>query len=315
MTINATMIESLERSLIELDNKVKIVEGKIAKLLIAKGFRDREELSAFYIKDKAKIAELMRIKESIEDEGLRLDTLFKAKNESLENALKKDTLIDKSLEELGVYEKELSDKRDAIIQDFTRLEQELKQDAMMKKEQAIIIKEIELQKNVLLPWETLNKLIGSAKGDKYQKFVQNLTLGHLLNLANRHLSYLSDRYKLIRTNSNKLDISIVDGYNMDKERVIKTLSGGEKFLVSLALALGLSDLVNDKIKVDSLFLDEGFGSLDENSLNMAISALENLHAKGKLIGVISHVTLLKDRISAQILLTKKRDSSVITINT
>jgi exonuclease SbcC len=184
----------------------------------------------------------------------------------------------------------------------------------MQKAQATIIQEIEAQKIVLAPWEMLNKLIGSAKGDKYQKFVQNLTLGHLLNLANRHLCYLSDRYKLTRSNEDNLDISIRDGYYIDQERAVKTLSGGERFLVSLALALGLSDLVNDKIKVDSLFLDEGFGTLDEESLNMAINALEKLHAKGKIIGIISHVKLLRDRIPFQIVLSKKSaGNSAITI--
>ena len=214
-----------------------------------------------------------------------------------------------NIEELSTQTKELSDKRDKIIQDYTVLEQQLKLNDNIKKEQEDILKEIDAHKIVLAPWERLNNLIGSAKGDKYQRFVQNLTLGHLLNLANRHLFYLSDRYKLIRTDNNKLDISIIDGYYIDKQRGVKTLSGGERFLVSLALALGLSDLVNDKIKVDSLFLDEGFGTLDEDSLNMAINALEKLHAKGKLIGVISHVALLKERISAQIEIKKKSGGS------
>ena len=90
----------------------------------------------------------------------------------------------------------------------------------------------------------------------------------------------------------------------DQVRDTKTLSGGESFLVSLALALALSDLVSSKTQIDSLFLDEGFGTLDNNTLDTALNALDNLNASGKMIGVISHVEALKERIDVQIKITK-----------
>ncbi|MFK5975383.1 MAG: AAA family ATPase [Sulfurovum sp.] len=314
ITINRTTIEGFAENIVELNQKIKIIEDEIIIFLIEKGFKDREEILSIYIKDDDKIKQLIDTKEAIKNRSIEIETLLNSVNESLGNELKKDITTTKPIEELVINAKELSDKRDEINKRAIVIQEQLKQNETIKKEQKNILKEIDTQKIVLAPWEMLNRLLGSAKGDKYQKFVQNLTLGHLLNLANRHLSYLSDRYKLIRTNSDKLDISIVDGYYIDKQRGVKTLSGGERFLVSLALALGLSDLVNDKIKVDSLFLDEGFGTLDENSLNMAINALEKLHAKGKLIGVISHVALLKERISAQIEIKKKSNgSSGVTI--
>lgn len=149
-------------------------------------------------------------------------------------------------------------------------------------------------------WQRLDGLIGSAKGDKFRKFAQGLTLDHLLNLANRHLSRLHARYLLQRKTSGELELEIVDSWQGDATRDTRTLSGGESFLVSLALALALSDLVSHKTSIDSLFLDEGFGTLDGDTLEIALEALDTLNASGKMIGVISHVEGMKERIATQI---------------
>jgi len=153
-------------------------------------------------------------------------------------------------------------------------------------------------------WQRLDGLIGSAKGDKFRKFAQGLTLDHLLQLANRHLARLHGRYLLRRKPTGELELDIVDGWQGDATRDTRTLSGGEGFLVSLALALALSDLVSNKTSIDSLFLDEGFGSLDGDTLEIALTALDSLNASGKMIGIISHVEALKERISAQIRVEK-----------
>jgi exonuclease SbcC len=153
-------------------------------------------------------------------------------------------------------------------------------------------------------WQRLDGLIGSAKGDKYRKFAQGLTLDHLLQLANRHLARLHGRYLLRRKPTGELELDIVDAWQGDATRDTRTLSGGEGFLVSLALALALSDLVSKKTSIDSLFLDEGFGSLDGDTLEIALTALDALNASGKMIGIISHVEALKERIPAQIRVEK-----------
>ncbi len=149
-------------------------------------------------------------------------------------------------------------------------------------------------------WLRLDSLIGSAKGDKYRKFAQGLTLDHLMHLANRQLGRLHGRYLLQRQQGGELELDIVDTWQGDTRRDTRTLSGGESFLVSLALALALSDLVSHKTSIDSLFLDEGFGTLDPETLDVALDALDSLHASGKMIGVISHVEGLKERIPVQI---------------
>lgn len=152
-------------------------------------------------------------------------------------------------------------------------------------------------------WGKLNKLIGSADGAKFKIIAQSYTLNFLLLHANKHLSYLSRRYKLQQV-PGTLALQVVDGDMCDEVRTVYSLSGGESFLISLALALGLSSLSSNSLKVESLFIDEGFGSLDADSLRMAMEALEQLQMQGRKIGVISHVQEMSERIAVQIQLHK-----------
>ena len=124
-------------------------------------------------------------------------------------------------------------------------------------------------------------------------------------LANRQLQRLHGRYRLQRKQADGLAILVVDTWQGDITRDTRTLSGGESFLVSLSLALALSDLVSHKTSIDSLFLDEGFGTLDAQTLDIALDALDNLNASGKMIGVISHIEAMKERIPAQIRVNKR----------
>ena len=150
----------------------------------------------------------------------------------------------------------------------------------------------------------LHSLIGSQKGDKFRRFAQGLTLDHLVYLANLQLDRLHGRYLLQRKNNAALELEVLDTWQGDNVRDTRTLSGGEGFLVSLALALALSDLVSHKTQIESLFLDEGFGTLDNETLDTALDALDSLNASGKMIGVISHVEAMKERIPVQIKVQK-----------
>ena len=129
-------------------------------------------------------------------------------------------------------------------------------------------------------------------------------------LANQQLNKLHGRYQLQCQQSENLALEVLDTWQADSVRDTKTLSGGESFLVSLALALALSDLVSAKTSIDSLFLDEGFGTLDNDTLEIALSALDSLNASGKMIGVISHVDALKKRIDVQIEVKKQNGLGV-----
>jgi len=185
------------------------------------------------------------------------------------------------------------------------LANELESDDRRRKNQQRLFEEIEHRRLAYDDIQYLHSLIGSSNGDKFRKFAQGLTLDNLVHLANRQLSRLHGRYQLQRRQSEGLELSVVDTWQGDAVRDTKTLSGGESFLVSLALALGLSDLVSHKTSIDSLFLDEGFGTLDAETLDLALDALDSLNASGKMIGVISHVEAMKERIPVQLKVSKK----------
>jgi DNA repair protein SbcC/Rad50 len=153
-------------------------------------------------------------------------------------------------------------------------------------------------------WGQLDDLIGSADGAKFRRFAQSLTLNYLIHLANRHLTALHPRYELQRAPGGDLALQVIDHNMADEVRGVHNLSGGERFLVSLALALGLASMSSNRgIKVESLFIDEGFGALDSTSLAMAVSVLEQLQATGRRVGVISHVDELKERIAVRVEVT------------
>jgi exonuclease SbcC len=163
-----------------------------------------------------------------------------------------------------------------------------------------LLAEIAVQQQHYDLWQRLNSLIGSADGANYRRFAQGLTLEHLIELANRQLQRLQGRYQLCRKQQGELELEVRDTWLGDELRDTRNLSGGESFLASLALALALSDLVSHKASIDSLFLDEGFGTLDADTLEIALDALDSLNASGKTIGVISHVEAMKERIPVQL---------------
>lgn len=199
---------------------------------------------------------------------------------------------------------ELDSARQVLAESLGRLRAQLAQDDSLRTSRQALFAEIAETTADSDLWQRLDGLIGSKHGDKYRKFAQGLTLDHLLRLANRHLLRLHARYTLRRKAQGELELEIVDTWQGDVSRDTRTLSGGESFLVSLALALALSDLVSHKTSIDSLFLDEGFGTLDGETLEIALNALDTLNASGKTIGVISHVDSLKERIPVQICVDK-----------
>lgn len=148
-------------------------------------------------------------------------------------------------------------------------------------------------------WARLNALIGSATGDTFRKIAQAYNLDLLVHHANVQLRQLVRRYRLKRGGS-MLGLLVMDTEMGDELRSVHSLSGGETFLVSLALALGLASMASSTLKIESLFIDEGFGSLDPESLQLAMDALDGLQAQGRKVAVISHVQEMHERIPVQI---------------
>lgn len=218
--------------------------------------------------------------------------------------LQAQTLTDQDAHALKAQVEALQDQRRTLAMQQGRIAEALKADAERRERQAALLAEIAERRHDADLWDHLNGLIGSSDGAKFRRFAQGLTLDHLVHLANRQLQRLHGRYMLQRRNTGELELEVVDTWQGDVARDTKTLSGGESFLVSLALALALSDLVSHKTSIDSLFLDEGFGTLDSETLEVALAALDNLNASGKTIGVISHIEAMKERINVQIRVQK-----------
>jgi DNA repair protein SbcC/Rad50 len=244
------------------------------------------------------VAEQMKLRE------LEVRQEAKSAKTALETALAKPLT---EAPEAEVEEKVLSldAELQSLQQEIGALNQQLKDNENRKATGETILQQIEIQQLEYNRWAAVHDLIGSHDGSKFRKFAQGLTLQKLVQLANVHLENLYGRYFVVKRPGEDLELDIVDTYQADNMRSMMTLSGGESFLVSLALALGLSDLAGRNANIRSLFIDEGFGTLDEQTLDLAISTLENLQAKGKTIGIISHVKELKERITTQVRVLKK----------
>lgn len=176
----------------------------------------------------------------------------------------------------------------------------LQEQARARERMEVQVHRVAAQRKELHRWDALHELIGSADGKKYRNFAQGLTFELMIAQANRQLQNLTDRYLLVRDSREPLELSVVDNFQGGEIRSTKNLSGGESFIVSLALALGLSHMSGSTVPVESLFLDEGFGTLDEEALDTALETLAGLHHEGRMIGIISHVGALKERITAGI---------------
>ncbi|MFZ6746316.1 AAA family ATPase [Undibacterium sp. JH2W] len=180
-------------------------------------------------------------------------------------------------------------------------------DARHQQAHALILSMQEQEASTRL-WAQMNELIGAADGKKFRNYAQQTTLDVLLAYANQHLQQLSRRYRLQRI-TDSLALMVLDQDMGEERRSVYSLSGGESFLVSLALALGLASLSSNRVKVESLFIDEGFGSLDVDTLSIAMDALDSLQAQGRKVGVISHVQEMTERISTRILVQRTASGS------
>lgn len=307
---NKTTLESLiqqekvtSKEYSDTDSKLKNIEPSLTASLQEAGFESIEYAIAHRLKDNEflefdtkhqKITHDIKIAETQKD--LHLVDLKKLKNGvSLEE---QETIV------LALEEKQ------KIQQGLVKQKEEVDYQLRYQNKLGQEIEALETQINKLTEdskqWAILNKLIGDAKGNRFNNYAQDLSLTHLLQLANKRLDELQSRYNIDKALEDEGDnLMVVDRDMGNQRRAISTLSGGETFMVSLSLALALSDLASKNIQIESMFIDEGFGTLDPESLDQTLDSLERLQMESsKIIGVISHVDSLKERIATQIQLTQ-----------
>jgi len=214
--------------------------------------------------------------------------------------------VDESVDEqmLLVSLSTLGEEIRTLQQRFGENAAELKRDKQAQDDARALSVEIDAKREQLTVWQGVDDAIGSPDGSRFRKFVQSITVGHLTRLANDHLNALGPRYQLVQGITSDLAMHVVDRDMADELRAARSLSGGERFLVSLSLALALSGLEGRSSFVDTLFIDEGFGSLDRDTLDIAVDALESLHSRGRKVAVITHVAAMIDRIAVQVRVEK-----------
>lgn len=266
--------------------------------LAASPFADESTYLAALL-DDAQRSELSQLRQRLETAITEAVTLRAAAAQDVER-LRAEPHGELPLEELDLQLQALAAQLRELGQRQGEIRAQLQGDDNRRASQQSLFADIAKQEQEHDLWQRLNSLIGASDGARYRRFAQGLTLDHLVHLANRQLQRLHGRYQLARRSDGELELEVMDTWQGDTARDCKTLSGGESFLVSLALALALSDLVSHKTSIDSLFLDEGFGTLDGETLEVALDALDSLNATGKTIGVISHVEALKERIPVQL---------------
>ncbi len=299
------------------DFKISLKENSISfiKLLREFNFENRNAFEKTQLtKQEAETYSL--IKDSIREKEGNL----KGRLDAYEQINKK-LISEKSFNQTFEEVKNLKESLEASLENFSKtlggIQEKLSLNEDIKLRNKKVFDEVILAEKELNKWIKLLNLLGGSK-DAFNTYVQRLTLKNLIGLANIHLAKLNKRYSLklddVYKQGEELNFKLIDHYQTDELRYVDTSSGGEKFIISLSLALALSDLASSNVRIDSLFIDEGFGTLDTNSLETVISTLETLQSQGKMIGIISHVENLKERIPIQIQITKKSNGvSSVTI--
>jgi len=227
-----------------------------------------------------------------------------AEHQTKKPELTEDDTLDSLNERIEVIEKQLAE----IGEKKGAINQELKTDKENKERLGALIKEADEKKAVYQKWSRLNQLIGNSTGSTFRKIAQSYVLTSLIHSANSYMKTLTDRYTL-KVTPGTFVISLEDAYQGFVSRAASTISGGESFLVSLSLALALSD-IGQQLQVDTLFIDEGFGTLSGEPLQKAVETLRSLHTKaGRHVGIISHVEELQERIPVQIQVNQEGNNS------
>jgi exonuclease SbcC len=290
-------MEELGKSIHIRADSLQKAEISFKKQLISSDFRNEDSYLASCLPE-AERKTLQEFAQALSMERAELDARRLDKKFGLEE-LRRRLLTDSTLEDTRERKTLAAAAHKEVQQSIGALRSRLRNEEGLAQKRRENLAKIEKQRLECYRWEKLYNLTGSADEESLD-FTQSLTFEMVIHHANRQLQKMMDRYYLVRDEERTLELEVVDNYQAGEVRSVKNLSGGETFIVSLALALGLSQTASWKIRVNSLFLDEEFDTLDEEALDMALSTLANLRREGKLIGVVSHAEALKERIAAQI---------------
>ena len=309
LTRTVTQKEQAEKDILLLEQQAETFHQKIRKWLSAFNSRNTplvdEERLLLLLEYNSDWMETERTAlRAIDDAITQAQSVLQERTTQLQQH-EQQRLSERSAEALNELLGTVKTNLQQHVQQKNEIGFQLQQDLTNKQKIGDLLGTIETQGLITENWAKLNDIIGSADGKKFRLIAQEYTLDVLLSYANIHLGMLSNRYLLQRI-PNTLGLQVLDQDMGNEVRTVFSLSGGESFLASLALALGLASLSSSRMQVESLFIDEGFGSLDPATLNIAMDALERLHNQGRKVGVISHVQEMTERIPVQIKVSKQQ---------
>ena len=304
LTANAIEKEKLGSEISGQKSSCESLQQQLMATLQNAGFADIEDFSSALLNPN-----------TAEEIRLKLDQLKEAENtlkgKKAQAALQLETITKEddphqTMEELLLSLSSTSAALQLNLVSQGKIREQIRSDSENRTKQQELFETVEKLKSIEKIHNILNEYIGDATGNKFNNIVQRITMRHLFELANEKLLVLMDRYRLeLGTGKNVDDIWVIDNHMGNEWRTIDSVSGGERFVISLALALALSDMASRNVRIDSLFIDEGFGSLSPDDLYNAINMLEKMQVESnKLVGIISHVESLKERIATQIVVSK-----------
>ncbi|MCL6217852.1 AAA family ATPase [Zunongwangia pacifica] len=295
--------ENLKSRFQKLTSELLILEQQLIVVLTEKGYENLQQALKNLLPEK-EYSQLREQREKLQEKLSQLSTSYNLLLQQLEEKQKLDieetsAELQEQLTEKRLKLNEINEACKALYRQLENQKENLQKLDEIK--QGIAEKEQKIKR-----WRLLNELIGDATGRKFNEFAQDLTLTQLIALANKRLADLSDRYVIDKPLDEEDDgLVAIDEHMGGQRRSVKTLSGGETFILSLSMALALSDLASKNVEINSLFIDEGFGTLDPETLDQTLDTLEKLQAESsKTIGIISHVDSLKERIATQVVLTR-----------
>ncbi len=290
--------QTLDRSFLMRTEQLEQQEKDFSAAISDKGFTDESDFRNAKLSEE-RMNEMTAFFDELNKKEAELSALLVSRKKTLALESEKRLTVLKPDDLKKLIEEKAGDLQ-TLQQQIGRLQGRLQDNDEQRRRQHDQLKTLQRQQNETRRWQTLHDLIGSSDGKKFRNFAQGITFDILISQANRNLRKMTDRYILVRDTVQPLELNVIDTYQAGEVRSTKNLSGGESFIISLSLALGLAGMAGTNVRVDSLFLDEGFGTLDEDALETALETLAGLQQDGKIIGIISHVPILQERIATRI---------------
>jgi exonuclease SbcC len=303
----ATNAQSIKDSIKEKEEKnakYQSLNQKLTMCILELAFESIDTLKLVLLSD-AELDKYKKQKDSLESQRIRIQTKAAEVDRQLKAELAKD---DNSMayDDLISSIASKTNLRDTKNNEIGSITSTVTTNANNQQRFTVLNSQLHVLKQEVGYYKTMSELIGDKDGDKFNNIIQRITLRHLFKMTNDRLATIMDRYQVdLGSDKYEDEIWVIDTYMGDERRVIDSVSGGERFVISLAMALSLSDLASNNVKLDSVFIDEGFGSLSPEELDNAISMLERMQVENeKTVGIISHVESLKERISTQLIVEK-----------